>query len=296
MKDAARLLVYFVATVLFGALLAPILFWGAQSLAIHGVLPALARFDFESFFHRALLISAVALLWPLLRSVRVRTMSDLELAPNPDWARHLLAGFLFSALPLLCCGAALLALKLFSIRLALTWAAFTKIIGTSVVVPAIEEAFFRGLVLGVLLRSGRKCMSIFITSALYSIVHFLKAPDRTSTIVTWTSGFDSIANSFSQFANPMYPLFFAASLTTLFLIGWILADTRIVTRSLWLPGGLHSGWILANGLFNKIAHREIILFPWLGKNLLVGIVPLAVACLTWMLARCWLRYVGARKS
>jgi uncharacterized protein len=293
LKDAARLLVYFVATVLFGALLAPILFWGAQSLASHGVFPALARFDFESFFHRALLISAIALLWPLLRSVRVRGMSDLELAPNPDWPRHLLAGFLFSALPLLCCGAALLALKLFSIRLALTWTALAKIIGTSAIVPAIEETFFRGLVLGLLLRSGRRYMAILVTSALYSIVHFLKAPDRTSTIVTWTSGFDSIANSLAQFANPMLV---AAGFTTLFVIGWILADTRIATRSLWLPGGLHSGWILANGLFNKIAHREIIALPWLGKSLLVGIVPLALACLTWMLTRGWLRYVGARKS
>ena len=66
--------------------------------------------------------------------------------------------------------------------------------------------------------------------------------------------------------------------------------------ALWLPGGLHAGWILSNGLFNKLAHREIIAMPWLGKNLLVGILPLAVACLTWMLARGWLRYVSARKS
>jgi membrane protease YdiL (CAAX protease family) len=296
LKDAARLLVYFVATVLLGALLAPVLFWSAQSLAAHGVLPVLARFDFESVFHRALLVSAVALLWPLLRSVRVRAMRDLELAPNPNRWRDVSAGFLFSAVPLLCCGAILIVLHIFSVRFALTWNGALKIIGASIVVPMIEEVFFRGLVLGVLLRSGRRYMSIFVTSALYSIVHFLKAPEGTSAIVTWTSGFHSIAGSFSELVLPMYPLFFAASFTTLFLIGWILADARIATRSLWLPGGLHAGWILANGLFNKTAHREIILFPWLGKNLLVGIVPLTVACLTWMLVRGWLRYVGARKS
>ena len=296
MKDAARLLVYFVATVLFGALLAPILFWGAQSLASHGVFPALARFDFESFFHRALLVSAVALLWPLLQSVRVRTINDLALAPNPNRWRDLLAGFLFSALPLLCFGAVLIALHTFSLRFALTGNAIARIIGASILVPAIEETFFRGLILGVLLRSGRRYMSIFVTSALYSIVHFLKAPENTSAVVTWTSGFHSVAGSFSQLAHPMYPLFLAASFTTLFLIGWILANTRVATRSLWLPGGLHAGWILSNGLFNKLAHREIIAMPWLGKNLLVGILPLAVACLTWMLARGWLRYVSARKS
>jgi membrane protease YdiL (CAAX protease family) len=135
-------------------------------------------------------------------------------------------------------------------------------------------------------------MSIFVTSALFSIVHFLKAPMRTSTIVTWSSGFNSIAHSFSQFANPMLV---AAGFTTLFLIGWILADARVRTRSLWLAIGLHAGWIFASGTFNKIAHRELIALPWLGKNLLVGIVPLGVACLTWIIMRGWLRYVGARK-
>ena len=82
----------------------------------------------------------------------------------------------------------------------------------------------------------------------------------------------------------------------MFLIGWILADARLQTRSLWLPIGLHAGWIFAAGTFNKIALRQLIVLPWLGKNLLVGIVPLAVACLTWLLMRGWLKYVDARKT
>lgn len=157
----------------------------------------------------------------------------------------------------------------------------------SVVVPAIEEAFFRGLMLGVLRRSAGKYISIFVTSAFYSIVHFLKAPQPASAVVTWTSGFNSIAHSFSQFADP---LLLAAGFTTLFLIGLVLADARLSTSSLWLSAGLHSGWIFANGLFNKIAHREMLVPPWLGKNLLVGIVPLAIVCLTWGLMRGWLKH------
>src|SRR5947208_2526832 len=46
----------------------------------------------------------------------------------------------------------------------------------------------------------------------------------------------------------------------------------------------------------KIARRELITLPWLGKNLLVGIVPLAVACLTWLVMRGWLKYVDARHT
>jgi membrane protease YdiL (CAAX protease family) len=128
---------------------------------------------------------------------------------------------------------------------------------------------------------------------LYSIVHFLKAPERTSTIVTWTSGFNSIGHSVVQFADPVLV---AASFTTLFLIGWVLADARIGTRSLWLPVGLHAGWIFANGAFNKIAHRELVALPWLGKNLLIGIIPLGVACLTWAIMRGWLKYARSGKA
>ena len=162
----------------------------------------------------------------------------------------------------------------------------TKLWRAAVTVPIIEEAFFRGLLLGILLRSGRVYLPIFVTSALYSIVHFLKAPERTSTVVTWTSGFSSIAHSFSPFADPILLL---AGFTTLFLIGWVLADARLRTHSLWLPMGMHSGWIFANGLFNKVAHHDVIRLPWLGKNLLVGIVPLLVVGSTWVIMRCCLK-------
>jgi membrane protease YdiL (CAAX protease family) len=290
LKDAARLLVYFAATILIGALLAPVFFWGGQSLAAHGSFPFLATVDFERYFHRALLVAALVLLWPLFRSVR---MEDLSLTPNPNWSRDLLTGFLFAAIPLLCCGAILIASHFYSLQSDVNWLALAKIIPAAAVVPMIEETFFRGLVLGLLLRSGHRYVPIFVTSALYSIVHFLKAPEQTSTVVTWTSGFNSIAHSFAQFADP---ILLVASFTTLFLVGWILADARMRTRSLWLPIGLHAGWIFASGSFNRIAEAKVVMLPWLGRNLLVGIVPLGVGCLTWLIIRGWLKYVGAPKT
>jgi membrane protease YdiL (CAAX protease family) len=286
LKDAARLLVYFAATVLLGALLAPVLFWAGQWLVAHQIFPSLARFRFETFFHRGLLVAAVALLWPLFRSIRVRTIGDLDLGPNPSLWRDLLAGFLFSAVPLLCIGALLIALHLFSLRFAMTWSGAGRIIGATIAVPVIEEAFFRGLILGILLRSNRRILSIVVTSALYSILHFLKGTGQTPSVATWTSGFASVAHSFSQFADPVQV---AAGFTTLFLIGWVLADARLRTRSLWLPIGLHAGWIFANGLFNKVAHHQAHALPWVGKSLLVGIVPLAIVGLTWTIMRGWLR-------
>jgi CAAX protease family protein len=287
LKNAARLAAYFAATIFSAAVVAPILYWSTQRLVAHGLVSFLARYDFETFFHRALLISAAVLLWPFLRLSSVRSMADLRLARNSFWGRDVIAGFLLSAIPLLCCGGLLIALNIYSFRHSFAWARFGNVLAATVTVPFIEETFFRGIVLGVLLRTGRQYLSILAVSAIFSVVHFLKAPERTSAIVTWTSGLNSILHSFEQFGDATMLI---SALATLFLIGWILGDARVLTRSLWLPIGLHAGWIFGNGTFSRLARQEMLVLPWLGKNLLVGIVPLGVACLTWVLMRIWLKY------
>ena len=150
MKDAARLVAYFAATILFGALAAPLLYWAAQALAAHGIFSALARFDFESFFHRALMLGAIVFLWPLLRWLGIKTRRDLELEPNRRWLRDLIIGFLLSALPVLLCEIFLVARGFYSVRTSPSWNAIAFIVPSAVVVPFIEEALFRGLFLGVL--------------------------------------------------------------------------------------------------------------------------------------------------
>ena len=171
MKDVAKLALYFVAIVVVGALLAPLLFWSAQSLAAHGVFSFLAKYDFETFFHRAILIAAALFLWPLLRISHVR---------------------------------------------------------------------------GMLGRVGD-------------------------------------------------PMMVASAFATLFVIGCILADARVLTRSLWLPIGLHAGWIFGSGAFSLLVRRQTLALPWLGKNLLVGIIPLGIATFTWIIMRTWRKHDGATK-
>ena len=287
MKDAARLAAYFTAIVVVGALLAPILFWAAQALAAHGVFPFLAKYDFDTFFHRAILIAAVLLFWPLLRVSNVRGPADLGLAPNPHWANHVGAGILLSVIPLLVCAALLIAVHVYSVRHVLVWPRLGKVLLAAVSVPFIEETFFRGIVLGIVLRTGRKVLSVIAVSVLFAAVHFLKGSEREPAIVTWSSGFQSIGDAFAGFGDPMMVL---AAFATLFVIGCILADARVLTRSLWLPIGLHAGWIFASGTFSWLARRQMVALPWLGKNLLVGIVPLGLAAVTWILMRRFLKH------
>jgi membrane protease YdiL (CAAX protease family) len=149
------------------------------------------------------------------------------------------------------------------------------------------------LFLGVLLRGLRRWPAVVLSAAIFSIIHFLKAPDRTTTAVQWNSGLVSLAHAFDQFGEPMLVL---AGFTTLFVIGLILADARILTQSLWLPIGLHAGWILASSVFAKLARRNFEALPWLGKNMLIGLVPLAVCLVSWIFLRAWLRYAPPRHS
>ena len=292
MKDAARLVAYFAATILFGVLTAPLLYWAAQALAHRGILPVLAQFDFESFFHRALLLGAIVFLWPLLRWTRINSRKDLGLEPNRRWLRDAGIGFLLSSLPVVLCEVFLVVCGFYSVRAEPLWTSIAAIVPTAVVVPFIEETLFRGLFLGILLRAFRPWTATVISAAMFSIVHFLKAPDDTTTEVGWWSGLVSLSHSFDQFAEPMLVL---GGFTTLLVIGIVLAQGRLRTRSLWLPIGLHAGWILTSESFGKVARREIVMaLPWLGKNLLVGLVPLAACLLSWVLVRAWLNYAAAR--
>ena len=292
MKDAAKLSAYFAAVVLVGAILAPLLFWSAQLLAAHGVLTFLTHYNFESFFHRALLITALVLLWPLVRSLHLRSFRDLQLEKNPHGLRDVVAGLLLSGLPLASAGIVLILAKIFLLKSTIPWSSVGAITAAAAVVPLIEETFFRGLILGILSRDLRVPVATFLSSFLFAIVHFLKAPNRTSELVTWYSGFKSIAHSFGQFADPIMVL---AAFATLFLLGWILADARLRTRSLWLSIGLHSGWIFVSGIAVKMTKRPEIL-PWLGRNLLVGLVPLGLALISWILMFVWLRYENRKHA
>src|SRR5207244_13351312 len=141
----------------------------------------------------------------------------------------------------------------YTCRHCFSWSIFINMFLVSIDFPFIEEVFFRWIVLGLLLRTGRKYMAIFAVSVIFAAVHFLKAPERTSEIVTWTSGFSSIAHAFDGIGDPMM---LTSAFTTLFVIGWILADARVLTHSLWLSIGLHAGWIFGSGTLSLLARQR----------------------------------------
>ena len=46
--------------------------------------PAVAQFEFEAFFHRALMLGAIVLLWPFLPTTATKIYAQLGLSSSPD--------------------------------------------------------------------------------------------------------------------------------------------------------------------------------------------------------------------
>ena len=294
MKDLAKIFGYLAAVIVLGALLAPPLYWAAQALAAHGIFPALAGFKFQKFFNRAALISAVLLLWPVVRWLRIGGWRDLGIEPDPHWRKHLLAGFIIAGLAVALMAAGFVHFGIYRVRAEIAWGKLPVIAVSAVTVAFLEEALFRGAILGLVRRTLRPVAALFWVTALFAIVHFLK-PDESydPQPIGWLSGFDLIPHTFHQFAEPMTLL---AGFTTLFVLGWLCGDAALRTRALWMSIGLHAGIVCVKMSFSVIAKLAIKTkdrpdwLPWVGDRFENGLVPVAVLLLAWGAVRLWLAY------
>lgn len=290
MKSLGKIIFYLLATVLLGSLLAPPLYWAGQWLASHGILTALAEMPFRRFFHRSLLVAALVLLWPTARWLRVPNVRALGLEPNPRRWQDLFAGFTASFSMLAVLGAVMWAVHVVELRNHLHLDDFAAAAGAAVGASLLEEWLFRGAILGLLVRAMKPGRALFATAALFSILHFLK-PDRLSTAqaVHWFSGFELIPAAFADFREPWLVL---GGFTTLFCVGWILGWARLRTRSLWLPIGLHAGWVFGLKSFSSLTVRVLkakYTLPWIGETLYVGLGSVAAVLLTGFLVWNYLR-------
>ncbi len=294
MKDLAKIFGYLAAVIVLGALLAPPLFWAAQALAEHGVFPALAGFKFQKFFNRAALLSALLLLWPTVRALRIGGWHDLGIEPDPRWRQHLLAGFVIAGLAVALMAAGYVHFGIYRVRSEIAWGKLPVIAVSAVTVAFLEEALFRGAILGLVRRTLRAAAALFWVTALFAIVHFL-TPDESydPQPIGWLSGFDLIPHAFHQFAEPMTLL---VGFTTLFVLGWLCGDAALRTRALWMSIGLHAGVVCVKMSFSVMAKFAIKTkvrpdwLPWVGERFENGLVPVAVLLLAWGAVRLWLAY------
>lgn len=295
----AKILVYLLAAFAVGALLAPLVFWAGQALAASGTTDWLAKFPFHRVLSRCIQVSALVLLVPALRWIGLRRPSDLHLRRNPLALADLTAGLLLAVGLVAVASVAGILAGWSDWRAEAAWTSLGRIVLTAAAVSCIEEVVFRGVVLGVCLWSLPRAGSIALTSVLFAVVHFIK-PARTAieaADVRWSTGFVE-AFRFTEGLPPLVVLLFG--MASLLAAGWILGVAAFDTRSLWLPIGLHAGWVFGQQTSNLLLQSTDLSpagwLPWVGPNLVsgavpTGLVPLAALLLTGFLVRIYLRHV-----
>jgi len=294
-----KILLYLAVALTVGALVAPPVFWAGQALAAAGISEWLAGFPFHRVLSRSLQVTALVLLVPALWWIGLRRPADLYLRRNPLAVADLVFGLVASIALVAAVAASSLLFGWSQWRADIAWTGLLRIVPTAAAVSLVEETVLRGVVLGLCLWSLPRVAAIAATTTLFVVVHFIKpaktelAPDA----VRWWSGLAE-ALRFTETAPSGTLLFFGAA--SLFLAGWILASAALRTRSLWLPVGLHAGWVFAQQTSNlalqNTSHGPGAWLPWLGPNLVsgavpTGLLPLVALAVTGLLVGLYLRHV-----
>ncbi|MEK7951866.1 CPBP family intramembrane glutamic endopeptidase [Luteolibacter sp. Y139] len=328
-----KIFAYVAGTLILAAVISPWLYQLGKGLAevtaekqtngmIRYVAEAAGRADFPKFFDRALMLSALVLLFPLTAWLRLgrapgsyrdtpwslRLPDNVVVADrgqplrrNPYGWLQLATGLILAGGLLLLSGWLMLQAGCFvwkdatestrgvvnKVPQAIDWAkSLKKVIPGAVVVALVEELLFRGVLLGIFLRAMRVTPAVFSLSFLFAFVHFLqppvqvKIPDPEAS----SAGFFLLSQIFARFGSPME---LASSFTVLMAVGLVLAYARVRTASLWLPIGLHLGWVVGVGIF-KATTWPVGGLPeatriFVGPTLREGLLPLSVVMVTGVL-------------
>lgn len=267
---------------------------------LHGLIGKVQGMPFHRYLSRSLQVAAILLLWPLLRSLRIRSLAEFGIMCNPRPLRDLSVGLAAGVL----CAVLLQPMLLLSGSFVLRYGwdasvlhALPRILMTALVVAALEEFLFRGVLLGFFRQFTSPLLAIVCSSVLFAGVHFLNLPAAGSHAPSpeWWSGLAMLGSVGS--ALPPWPILLLA-FATLFAAGLILAWMTIRTASLWAGFGLHSCWILGQQLFNAAAGFQVTpsggLLPFFGPSqcngmVPVGLVPLASLLIAGILAALLLR-------
>ncbi len=287
MKEAAKILLYTAAVLVAGCLLAPPLYWAGRALVT--TIPALEGHGFSRYWNRAVLVCALALAFPFLRSLGIGRWQDLQLEPNPRRWRDLGVGVLVGVVGLWLVAAVKIAVGRAKLRGHPRWDDVATGFVTAVIVAIVEEAFFRGALFGVLRRQLSWPRALAFLSVVFAALHFLKLPKKhpEMTDVDWLAGFRLFPQMLYQFGKPELVV---GGFVTLVLVGWVLGYAVVRTRSLYLSIGLHGGWVFALKSFEALAKKKGHSSAWFGKNLLTGFGPVlllivTLAVMTLLLAR-----------
>jgi membrane protease YdiL (CAAX protease family) len=263
MRPVRSLLIYAGIVFLGGALLAPWLAWGVQSLAAH--LPefhSLANHPFHRYVNRSLLALALIGLWPLFRGLGVSAGRNIGLVKPAGQEHNFSCGFVLGFASL--AGIAVIVLAAGAREVNTGVAAgrlLEKLSGaalTAGVVAVLEEILFRGAIFGAMRKAFRWPVAVVISGAIYALVHFFSQPPSPARI-QWSSGLLHLPMMLSGFVEveQIVPGFF-----NLTLAGALLALAYQYTGNLYFSIGLHAGWIFWLKSYGTLTREAVNVNTW----------------------------------
>jgi uncharacterized protein len=280
------------------ALLSPPIYWliqwaGTQIAGIQ-ILPWLKEFPFHRVFSRVLMVCALIAVGPLLITLKISSFRELGLQKNRRWGVDLLWGLFIALLTVSALTAVYVYFGIYRMEnREVESISLLRIAGTAVGVSVLEEVIFRGVLYGLSRRMMGAFTSACWTSIIFAILHFIKSSGNSPQTPDIWSGFREFSQIFS--GAPPFPIGLFA-FATLFSIGLLLCWSVERTRSLALPIGLHAGWVFAIqtiNLFTEYRTVTPIHLPWVGPNVISGVVPVGIfailaICATFLLCRGYL--------
>ncbi|KAA3608375.1 MAG: CPBP family intramembrane metalloprotease [Candidatus Scalindua sp. AMX11] len=261
MKHYKKLLLLFLIIITLSCILAPIVKISLDFMLEKGELFADSVnyengiYDFGKVMRRILMLAACIVFVILRKSLKIGPLMALGMTLNSGCFRKFLFGFLIAIISLLIYYSLALYFGAWLIHIDyhLVGIVISKIIKYFLVgclIGLIEEVFFRGFILQFFMEDMSVAIAICATSAIYSVLHFFQAE------VPVTRGFQPFVGctTMSQFLQPLFSQFTEnlPSIIGLFLVGVVLSYGFLLSKSLFLSIGLHSGWVFmmkVDGLF-----------------------------------------------
>lgn len=315
--DVLKVWLYGAATVWLGAWISPLLYNAGKALAEVSAqkttndfldrLGDLCRaWEFPDFFLGGLLLAGLALFFPWMEWIHARRGVETTAGPwrvrLPDGARtggrgqplvrnpggwwHAGAGFLLAAGLLLPMGMALVPAGYATLR-APEQGMVVLVLHTLLAAWALAlvmEAFFRGIVMGVFLRGMRPAAALGMSAAFFALALSAVPPAGLNVADSEAPrvGFELMRLMAARFAEGAVV---TGEFAPLLALGGVLAYARWMTASLWLPVGLHAGWLFARNLLIRLGGTEPAAetsFPV--EVAMHGLIPLAAILAAGVLA------------
>ena len=299
-SEVGAIVLWAFSSLIVAAFLAPWLYSGGKQFAAYAVNNELSAFgewiaaacgraQLGRYYNRAMLFSAICLLPILIRRIRhISRQNDSTtiISISPIGAKNAIIHLLTACI----IAGGILWLAGMILEIAGAYAdkpepiRFTQLIKKAllpaIMVSFIEEWIFRGILLGLWLRSAKPIKACIGSTLLFSFLHFLKPPDFTSDPTHALAGFKLLGETLFHFTDP---LFIVTDFATLAAVGLILCWTRLRTNSLWFPIGLHAGWVLAFKTHGLLFYqtKDHWLHPWgIDDSLRSGLAPVLALAIT----------------